>query len=90
MAEAITEQPPPRFARAACVEVAPVRERSPHRKLTPAAKNMAVPAILGIRFINQHVEAFYPRWNKVHWARPLPGRPLAWPSSATPRMTPNQ
>lgn len=32
--------------------------------------SMAVPAILGTRFINQHVEAIYPRLGKVYWAAP--------------------
>lgn len=30
--------------------------------------NMAAPAIFGTRFINQHVEAIYPRLNKVYCA----------------------
>lgn len=33
-------------------------------------KEMAVPAILGTRFINQHVEAIYPRPGKVYWTAP--------------------
>lgn len=33
-------------------------------------KELAVPAILGTRFINQHVEAIYPRLNKVYWTDP--------------------
>jgi len=33
-------------------------------------RDLAVPAILGTRFINQHVEAIYPKLNKVYWAAP--------------------
>lgn len=33
-------------------------------------KEMAVPDILGTRFINQHVEAIYPRPGKVYWTAP--------------------
>jgi len=33
-------------------------------------RDLAVPAILGTRFINQQVEAIYPKLNKVYWSAP--------------------